>query len=115
MIRSKNIIIFLNRMVPGGGLYLLIGDFFQDLTTNQGLQIRWSCLVQVLIVIWILILSRNIYVPRARICKKFITNVPHVHNIAPQTRGKIYFETFQSLRLTNIVIVIMIVCLIDIL
>ena len=40
MIRSKNIIIFLNRMVPGGGLYLLIGDFFQDLTTNQGLQIR---------------------------------------------------------------------------
>ena len=28
----------------------------------------------------------------------FITNVPHVHNIAPQTMGIVYFETFQRLR-----------------
>ena len=46
---------------------------------------------------------RNIYIRHARICRQFITNVPHVHNIASQTNmGKVYFDTFQSLRLTNI-------------
>ena len=29
---------------------------------------------------------------------------PHIHNIASQTMSKVYFETFQSLQLTNIVI-----------
>jgi hypothetical protein len=33
----------------------------------------------------------------------FITNVPHIHNIASQTMGEVYFETFPSLQLTNIV------------
>ena len=47
---------------------------------------------------------RNVYIPRARICRNLITNVLHVHNIASQTMGKVYFEFFQSLRLTNIVI-----------
>ena len=45
-----------------------------------------------------------IYSPRAQICRKFITNVPQVHIIASQTMGKGYFETLQSLPLTNIVI-----------
>ena len=47
---------------------------------------------------------RNIYIPDAQIRRKFITNISHVHNIASQTMGKAYFETFQSLRLTNKVI-----------
>ena len=47
---------------------------------------------------------KYIYIPHAWICRKFITNIPHVHNIASQTMGKVYFETFQSLRLMNIVI-----------
>jgi hypothetical protein len=54
-----------------------------------------SCLVHVLIMTWMLII--NIHIPHARLCRKFITNVPHVHNIASQTMGKVYFETFQSL------------------
>jgi hypothetical protein len=33
----------------------------------------------------------------------FITYDPHVHNIASQIMGTVYFETFQSLRLTNTV------------
>ena len=37
-------------------------------------------------------------------CRKFIINVPHIHNIASQIMSKVYFETFQSLQLTNIVI-----------
>jgi hypothetical protein len=41
------------------------------------------------------------YVERA---ERLITNVPHIHNIASQTMGEVYFETFQSLQLTNIVI-----------
>ena len=45
-----------------------------------------------------------IYIPHAWICRKFIINVPHVQNIASQTMGEVYFETFQSLRLMNIVI-----------
>ena len=45
-------------------------------------------------------------IPHALICRKFNTNVPHIHNIASQTMRKVYFETFQSLRLTNIVIVL---------
>ena len=45
-----------------------------------------------------------IYIPHAWICRKFITNVSHVHNITSQTMSKVYFETFQSLQLTNIVI-----------
>ena len=48
--------------------------------------------------------SYYIYIPHARICKKVITNVSHVHNIASQTINKVYFETFQSLRLINKVI-----------
>ena len=36
-------------------------------------------------------------------CRKFITYVPHVHNIASQIMGTVYFEAFQSLRLTNMV------------
>ena len=43
-------------------------------------------------------------IPHALICRKFNTNVPHIHNIASQTMRKVYFETFQSLQLTNIVI-----------
>ena len=43
----------------------------------------------------------------AHICKKFITNVPHVHNIASQTMRKVCFETYQSLWLTNIVLAYM--------
>ena len=39
----------------------------------------------------------TIYSPHAQICRKFFTNVPHAHNIASQTMGKVYFETFQSL------------------
>ena len=38
-----------------------------------------------------------IYSPHAQICRKFITNILHVHNIASQTMGKVYFETFQRL------------------
>ena len=38
-----------------------------------------------------------IYIPHAWICRKFMTNVPHVHNIASQIMSKVYFETFQSL------------------
>ena len=45
-----------------------------------------------------------IYTPHAWICRKFITNVPHIHNIASQTTSKAYFQTFQSLQLTNIMI-----------
>ena len=37
--------------------------------------------------------------------ERFITNVPQVHNIASQTMGEVYFETFQSFQLTYIVIV----------
>ena len=37
-------------------------------------------------------------------CRKFITIVPHVHNIASQTMGKVYFDTVQCLWLTNIMI-----------
>ena len=44
------------------------------------------------------------YVSLARICRIFNTNAPYVHNIASQTMGKVYFETFQSLRLMNMVI-----------
>ena len=29
----------------------------------------------------------------AQICKKFNRNLSHVHNIASQTMGKVYFET----------------------
>ena len=50
-----------------------------------------------------LVIFRNIFTPHARIFRKFIINVPHVHNIASQTMGKIYFETFQSLWLMKIV------------
>ena len=47
-----------------------------------------------------------LYVPHARSCRKFITNVPHVHNIiASYTMVTVYFETFKSLQLTNIVII----------
>ena len=49
-------------------------------------------------------LSLSLCFLHAPICRKFITNVPHVHNIASQSMGKVYFETFQSLRLMNIVI-----------
>ena len=38
-----------------------------------------------------------IYSSHALICRKFITDVPHVHNVASQTMGEVYFETFQSL------------------
>ena len=38
-----------------------------------------------------------IYMPHAQICRKFITNVPNVHNIASQTMAEVYFETFRSL------------------
>ena len=37
--------------------------------------------------------------------EKFITNVSHVHNLASQTMSEVYFEAFQSLQLTYIVIV----------
>ena len=45
-----------------------------------------------------------------QICRNFISNVPHVHNIASQTMGKVYIETFQSLRLLNIVIHMLFIC-----
>ena len=44
---------------------------------------------------------------------KFIINVPHVHNIASQTMGKVYIETYQSLWLTNIVILMEFSYLVD--
>ena len=34
------------------------------------------------------------YIYDAQICRKFITNAPHVHNIASQTMGKVDFLTF---------------------
>ena len=40
-------------------------------------------------------------------CRKFIINVPHIHNIASQIMIKVYFETFQSLQLTNIMITVL--------
>ena len=50
------------------------------------------CLVHVLIMIYSLFLSLCIlHAPK---CRKFITNVPHVLNIASQSMGKVYFETF---------------------
>ena len=49
-------------------------------------------------------ISKYMYIPHEKICRKFNTNVPHIHNIASQTMRKVYFETFQSLQLTNIVI-----------
>ena len=45
------------------------------------------------------------YTPHAWICRKFVTNVPHIHNIASQTLSKFDFETFQNLQLRNIVII----------
>jgi hypothetical protein len=42
----------------------------------------------------IITIFKDVYIPHARVCRKFISNVPHVCNFAPQAIGKVYFETF---------------------
>ena len=53
-----------------------------------------SCLAHVLNMIYIITIFRTSYIPHAQIFRNFISNVPHVHNIASQTMGEVYFETF---------------------
>lgn len=83
-------------------LYLLIGDFFmiwrliKDFKSGIVFNAGFDYDVDIIYI--------YIYIVQSRICRKFITNVPRVHIIASQTMGKGYFETLQSLPLTNIVI-----------
>ena len=79
-------------------------------TIALGTQNRiWRCYLQNLsFQFWLwygYLLYLEIYIPHAQICRKLNTNVPHIHNIASQTMLKVYFETFQSFQLTNIVII----------
>ena len=82
---------------------LLIGDFFMiwriikdfsDIMFSEGFDYDIDAYY----------IHKCTYIPHAQICNKFITNVPHIHNIASQTMGIVYFETFQSFRVMNIVI-----------
>ena len=94
---------YANLQISSQSLYSLIGDFYliRRLIKDFKSDIVFSAGFDYDIDTYYIYIDRYIF--HAHICRKFITDVPHVHNIASQTIGKVYFETYQSLRLTNTV------------